>query len=65
MKGLRRKVRTLATTLTGQFCKNIGLKASCDVVEADFGRRAMWAQFRRSVLPHLGEIVRKRRVFPV
>ena len=49
MKGLRREVRTLAIAFTGQFCKDIGLKASGDVGEADFERRAMWARFRRSV----------------
>ena len=35
MKGLRREVRTLATTLTGPFCKDIGLKASGEVEEVD------------------------------
>ena len=49
MKGLRHEVRTLEIALTGQFCKDMVLKASGEVAEVDFGRRAMWARFRRSV----------------
>ena len=35
--------------LTGQFCKDMGLKALGEVAELDFGRRAMWARFKRFV----------------
>ena len=49
MKGLRSDIRTFATALTGQFCKEIGLNAPGEMEEVDFGSRDIWARFKRSV----------------
>lgn len=49
MSGFIRLVRSFATALMGQFCSDIGLKASGETTDSFFGRRTMWARLIRSV----------------